>query len=154
MFTTGFSDESCWTGRTYGWRNDSLDENVLCWASACPLCGSLIIKEDGRYFNRLLFVEPSGEIRFYNKRHLFSMGNEDRYFEKGMERLVVEYKGWRIARSFVTTCDFRYGHETGTNTIFCVVFRQTGHKPGSRSGIPCCVTAPSKTSRMWWVPIG
>lgn len=95
MFTTGFSMKVAelaepMDGETIRWMKTFCAEHQLA------LCGSLIIKEGDRYFNRLLFVEPSGEIRFYNKRHLFSMGNEDRYFEKGMERLVVEYKGWRI----------------------------------------------------------
>jgi predicted amidohydrolase len=60
------------------------------------ICGSLMISQDGRYFNRLVFVEPSGEVHSYNKRHLFSMDNEERHFQRGTERTIVNYKGWRI----------------------------------------------------------
>jgi predicted amidohydrolase len=60
------------------------------------LCGSLIICENGQFFNRLLFVEPSGKVHIYNKRHLFKMGNENLNFVRGSERIIVDYKGWRI----------------------------------------------------------
>lgn len=95
MFTTGFSmniQEMAETvdGETVDWmkvRSRELD---------VAICGSLIIKENQQYFNRILFVEPSGKVSFYNKRHLFSMGNENQYFQAGEERLIVDYKGWRI----------------------------------------------------------
>lgn len=54
-------------GETIQWMKTRCDEHQLA------LCGSLIIKEDDQYFNRLVFVEPSGEMHFYNKRHLFTM---------------------------------------------------------------------------------
>jgi predicted amidohydrolase len=95
MFTTGFSMNVTelaepMEGETIQWMKSCCNDYQLA------LCGSLIIVENDQYFNRLVFVEPSGEVHFYNKRHLFSMGNEADYFEKGTERLVVLYKGWRI----------------------------------------------------------
>ncbi len=95
MFTTGFSMNvsslgETMSGETIGWMKERCREYQLA------LCGSLIIRENDRYFNRLVFVEPSGEVHFYNKRHLFTMGNEATFFEKGAQRLIVLYKGWRI----------------------------------------------------------
>jgi len=95
MFTTGFSMNvsklaETMDGETVQWMKNRSFENQLA------LCGSLIIEENGQFFNRLLFVESSGEIHFYNKRHLFTMGNEESHFQKGTERLIVQYKGWRI----------------------------------------------------------
>ncbi len=60
------------------------------------LCGSLVIEQDGQYYNRLLFVTPSGEIRHYDKRHLFTLAGEHRVYASGKERLIIDYKGWRI----------------------------------------------------------
>lgn len=60
------------------------------------LTGSAIIKGDGKYFNRLLWVEPNGEISWYDKRHLFRMADEDSHFSMGKERKVFECKGWRV----------------------------------------------------------
>ena len=95
MFTTGFSmnvSELAETmdGETVQWMKKRSSKHQLA------LCGSLIIEETGQFYNRLLFVEPSGEIHFYNKRHLFTMSNEESHFQKGTERLIVHYKGWRI----------------------------------------------------------
>lgn len=95
MFTTGFTMNVLdygepVDGQTIQWmKKRSRDHQVA-------LCGSLIINDAGQYFNRLVFVEPSGEIRFYDKRHLFTMGDERKYFNRGTERLIVQYKGWRI----------------------------------------------------------
>jgi omega-amidase len=95
MFPTGFSMNvsqmaESMDGETIQWMKDRCRQYHLA------ICGSLIIREDAKYYNRLVFVEPSGNIQYYNKRHLFTMGNEENYFEPGMERLIVKYKGWRI----------------------------------------------------------
>lgn len=95
MFTTGFSMNAAnlaetMDGPTVTWMKNRAAEYQIA------LCGSLIIQERGNSFNRLLFAEPSGEIHSYDKRHLFSMGNEIEFFSKGTERLIVNFKGWRI----------------------------------------------------------
>jgi predicted amidohydrolase len=77
-------------GETIQWMKERCSELQIA------LCGSLMVQENGQYFNRLVFAEPSGEIHFYNKRHLFTMGNEESHFNPGSERLIVSYKGWQI----------------------------------------------------------
>lgn len=61
------------------------------------ICGSLIIKDNGLYYNRFVFITPDGDLYFYNKRHLFSIGGESISFAAGKERLIVQFLGWRIA---------------------------------------------------------
>ncbi len=95
MFATGFSMNVSelaepMDGETVRWMKKCSSEHQLA------LCGSLIIRESDQYFNRLVFVKPSGEVHSYNKRHLFTMGNEESHFQEGTERLIVEYLGWRI----------------------------------------------------------
>jgi len=95
MFSTGFSMNVSvlaepMDGETITWMKTKCVEHQLA------LCGSLIIKENNQFFNRLVFVEPSGEIQYYDKRHLFTMANEESHFQPGMERLIVTYNGWRI----------------------------------------------------------
>ncbi|HEY3370489.1 MAG TPA: amidohydrolase [Prolixibacteraceae bacterium] len=95
MFSTGFSMNVAtlaepMDGETVQWMKKRCAEHQFA------LCGSMIIQEKGKYFNRLVFVEPSGEVHLYDKRHLFTMGNEESHFEQGTERLIVQYKGWRI----------------------------------------------------------
>ena len=60
------------------------------------ICGSLITEVDGHIFNRFIFIEPEGTIHHYDKRHLFTMSEEDKYFSAGRQRVVITYKGWRI----------------------------------------------------------
>jgi predicted amidohydrolase len=60
------------------------------------LLGSVIIEDSCKYYNRFIVAFPNGEVQYYNKRHLFSYAGEDRIYSKGLEKLVFEYKGWKI----------------------------------------------------------
>jgi predicted amidohydrolase len=51
---------------------------------------------DGRHFNRAFFITPDGQEFYCDKRHLFSMAGEDRYFSPGTRRLIVDFRGWKI----------------------------------------------------------
>ena len=70
------------------------------------IAGSLAMEQDGSFHNRLYFVKPDGEVDYYDKRHLFSYGGEDKYYSSGAERVVVEWKGVRF---LLTVCyDLRF----------------------------------------------
>ena len=60
------------------------------------ITGSLIIKENDNYYNRLLFVHPNGEINSYDKRHTFTLAGEDKVYTAGTKKLIVAFKGWSI----------------------------------------------------------
>jgi len=60
------------------------------------LCGSVAIATERGTANRFLWVQPDGQVQFYDKRHLFSFGGEDRRYIAGDERKVFRYRGWRI----------------------------------------------------------
>jgi omega-amidase len=95
MFTTGFTMNpsavfETMQGETITWLKH------LAKAKNTAITGSLIIKENDNFFNRLVFVFPSGEIQFYDKRHLFTLAGEDEIYTAGNKKLVVEYKGWKI----------------------------------------------------------
>lgn len=57
---------------------------------------SLIIEEDGKYYNRGVFIEPNGTITEYDKRKRFGLGGEDAVFSAGNQEKIVHYKGWNI----------------------------------------------------------
>ena len=96
MFTTGFSLNARQLAET-------MEGESVAWMkyqakrTGSAIAGSLIIEENGRYFNRFLFVTPTDLLFYYDKRHLFSMGEENQFFNRGKKRVVVNYKGWRIA---------------------------------------------------------
>ena len=94
-FTTGFLGdadlpEEGMDGPTVSWMQR------LAEARKCALAGSAVITERGRRFNRLLFVTPDGEVGYYDKRHLFAFGGENKRYTPGNERVIVNYQGWRI----------------------------------------------------------
>lgn len=95
MFSTGFTMNpeavfETMQGETIKWLQS------LAKAKNSAITGSFVIKENGNFYNRLLFVFPSGEIQFYDKRHLFTLAGEDKTYTSGKEKLIVEYKGWKI----------------------------------------------------------
>jgi|TARA_B100000767_G_scaffold274384_1_gene307191 predicted amidohydrolase len=98
MFSTGFTMDSALVaesmdGETVKWMLEQARERQKI------LCGSLAIEEKGQFFNRLLWVQPKGGIQFYDKRHLFRMAGEHRYYSEGARRIVVDLQGWRICLS-------------------------------------------------------
>ena len=96
MFTTGFSMDSAGqaeaeNGPTSKWLRahaERLDAVIT---------GSVIIQAaDGTYRNRLLWAQPDGQIRHYDKRHLFRMADEHAHYTAGDEQALFEVKGWRV----------------------------------------------------------
>lgn len=81
---------------------ESMDGEGVAWLRALAveagavICGSLAIREAGVVYNRLFWMQPDGDFKQYDKRHLFRMANEHTRYGCGKERLVVELKGWRI----------------------------------------------------------
>jgi len=95
MFTSGFTMKpdvvaETMQGETIAWLKQ------LAEAKNSAITGSLVITENGNFYNRLVFVFPSGEIQFYDKRHLFTLAGEDKVYTAGDKKLIVEYKGWKI----------------------------------------------------------
>ncbi len=60
------------------------------------VAGSVVVNENGRYYNRFYFVKPDGDVTQYDKRHLFTYGGEHNHFTAGEKRVVVKWKGVRI----------------------------------------------------------
>jgi predicted amidohydrolase len=95
MFSTGFSMDAetlaeDMAGPTIGWMREEAA------ALGCVVTGSLIVRDTGRCFNRLVWARPDGSLEHYDKRHLFRMAGEQRHYAAGERRLVVEVKGWRV----------------------------------------------------------
>ncbi len=96
--------EMCTTGFTMHSRElaESVDgptlQRLLSLSSAShtALAGSFICREEDAFYNRAFLLTPQGDCHFYDKRHLFRMGGEDRSFSAGINRPVFTYKGWNI----------------------------------------------------------
>lgn len=95
MFSTGFSMKpeklaETMDGETVKWMKRIAAEKKII------LTGSLIIEENKEYFNRLIWMLPSGQYGYYDKRHLFAYAGEDEHFTPGTKRLIASVKGWKI----------------------------------------------------------
>ncbi|PRZ26424.1 amidohydrolase [Flavobacterium granuli] len=95
MFTSGFTMNpkavaETMQGETVLWMQS------LAKAKNSAITGSLVIEENSNFYNRMLFVFPSGEIQYYNKRHLFTLAGEDKVYKAGSQKLIVDYLGWKI----------------------------------------------------------
>lgn len=60
------------------------------------ICGSIAVEERGNYYNRLFWAQPDGTVDHYNKRHLFRMAGEDKFYAMGTEKLIKTIKGWNV----------------------------------------------------------
>ncbi len=95
MFSTGFTMNAPslaepMEGPTVKWMKEKAKkyDNVIC--------GSIIIQENGKFFNRLIWMRPSGQWSHYDKKHLFTLAKEHHVFSGGSGHLLVDLKGWKI----------------------------------------------------------
>jgi predicted amidohydrolase len=70
------------------------EENIK--KKKCVIAGSLMINDKGKVYNRLVWIGNDGQISTYDKRHLFSLIEEERHISQGDERLIIELEGWKI----------------------------------------------------------
>ena len=95
MFTTGFTMEAAALAET-------MDGPTVEWLHRMAathnavVTGSIIIRDQDRFYNRLLWVRPDGTLSYYDKRHRFGLAGETAIYAAGTERLVEEWQGWRI----------------------------------------------------------
>ncbi|MCQ2204278.1 MAG: amidohydrolase [Bacteroidales bacterium] len=94
MFSTGFATDPADVAER--------DQRSLQWMKQtaarlnAALCGSVATCDDGSFRNRFYFVQPDGSVDFYDKRHLFTYGGEDKRYTRGDNRVVVCFRGLRI----------------------------------------------------------
>lgn len=98
MFSTGFSHSTRFS--------ESMEGETVAWMKTIAqqlnvaITGSMMIQENKHFYNRLIWIEPSGKVLTYDKKHLFTYTGEDTIFTHGKDVLIISYKGWRI-RPFI-----------------------------------------------------
>jgi predicted amidohydrolase len=95
MFSTGFTMNASavaetMQGETIDWMKFKANQKKTA------ITGSLVITENGNFYNRMFFVFPSGEIQYYDKRHSFSLAGEDKVYTRGEKKVIIEYLDWKI----------------------------------------------------------
>lgn len=106
MFSTGFSMSSQtlaeeMEGPTMQWMHEQADKFNTA------IVGSMIIQEFGKYYNRLVWIEPyASSSKHYDKKHLFTLAGEQNHYKPGQLKLQLEWKGWNM--SFFVCYDLRF----------------------------------------------
>ena len=95
MFSTGFTMNASAVAETMQGETVLWMQSIATQKNAA-ITGSVVIVENEKYYNRMLFVFPSGEIQYYNKRHLFSLAGEDQTYTSGTQKVVIDYLNWKI----------------------------------------------------------
>ena len=136
-FSTGFSMKpkelaETMGGETIGWMKKVATEKKSI------LTGSVIIKENDNYFNRLIWMLPNGQYGSYDKRHLFNYAGEGKEFTSGTKRLIASAKGWKI--NLLVCYDLR----------FPVWARQQTHEEGAEYDLLIYVANwPERRNHAW-----
>lgn len=95
MFSTGFSMKP-------GLLAETMDGPTVAWMKRMAgqyrkiLAGSVIVEENGHYYNRLIWMQPDGTFYHYDKRHLFGYAGEHEHYAAGDKRLIVQVNGWKL----------------------------------------------------------
>ncbi|MDG4716007.1 amidohydrolase [Winogradskyella marincola] len=95
MFSSGFTMNASEVAET-------MNGETITWLKAlsktknAAIVGSLVIKENENYYNRLIFVEPNGTLTTYDKRHTFTLANEHKVYTAGTKKIIIDYKGFKI----------------------------------------------------------
>jgi predicted amidohydrolase len=95
MFSTGFSMKpellaEKMDGPTVDWMKRVAAEK------RAVITGSIMIEENGHYYNRLIWMLPTGQFGYYDKRHLFAYAGEHQHYTAGTRRLIAQVKGWKL----------------------------------------------------------
>ena len=95
MFTSGFTMNpklvaEPMDGTTINWLQ------IIAKTNNCAITGSLVIKENDMFYNRMVFVYPNGDVKKYDKKHLFTLASEDNVYQAGCEKVIVDYNNFKI----------------------------------------------------------
>jgi omega-amidase len=140
MFSTGFSMNPARLA-------ESMDGEAVAWMKRISeekkviVTGSLMIKDNNRYVNRLVWMLPNGQMGLYDKRHLFAYAHEHDHFTAGKKRLIASVKGWKI--NLLVCYDLRF-------PVWSRQARHDNEKQGLEYDVLIYVANwPEKRSHMW-----
>lgn len=78
------------SGQTVNWmREKALQLQVV-------IAGSILMKDKGKFYNTLVWMQADGKLQTYSKRHVFHLGDEADTINPGTEQLVCSLNGWKI----------------------------------------------------------
>ena len=92
------------------------------------IVGSILTEDKGKYYNRMYWMRPDGSFDYYDKRHLFHQGGEDKVMTAGDRRVVINHKGVKFMLQICYDLRFpvavknNYNKETDTYDYDVIVY--------------------------------
>ncbi len=122
MFSTGFSMNAEKLSEPSNLTTHKWMKQIAAQTMAA-ITGSYIVRDNGKFYNRLIWVQPDGTTFKYDKRHVFTMAGEDKVFEKGKGKLIVEWKGWKFCPLICYDLRFPvWSRNTKAKAYDCVIY--------------------------------
>lgn len=130
LFSTGFSMQTSklaedMNGSAVQWMKEKAEEKNAV------VTGSLMIQDKGKVYNRLIWMQPDGNFKQYDKKHLFKMGAEHTSYSPGNKKLITEYKGWKFCPQVCYDLRFPVWNRN-TEDYDCLIF--VANWPERRNG--------------------
>ena len=150
MFTTGFSMKpemlaEKMDGETVHWMKKMASSKKVILTGSVIIEDPLANAQDGKYFNRLIWMLPNGEYGVYDKRHLFAYADEHSHYTAGNKKLIASVKGWKI--NLQVCYDLRFPVWARQSP-----FHSKGKEPGATSEYDLLINVanwPGKRSIAW-----
>ena len=95
MFTSGFTMNPSFVAEKMNGETVTLLQK-LAKLKNCAITGSLVISENDNFYNRMIFIFPEGKIEYYDKKHLFTLAGEDKFYKSGNQKKIVEFRNFKI----------------------------------------------------------
>ena len=132
LFTSGFSMNPALVAEpmnltTFKWMK------LMAAQTGAVVTGSYAVKERGRFFNRLIWMQPDGTFDYYDKRHLFRMSGEDVVYTAGSRKMVQQMKGFKIMP--LICYDLRFPVWSRNRNLEYDLLLYVANWPAARSGI-------------------
>jgi omega-amidase len=121
MFSTGFSMNAAilaetMDGKTVSWmREIAINKKII-------LGGSLIIEEEGQFYNRFIWMLPNGQFHTYNKRHLFNLAKENETFTAGDKKIIVQVNGIKFCLQICYDLRFPVFSRQKNDAYDCLIY--------------------------------
>ncbi len=115
MFTTGFSMNAQHIAEAHDLESMASLQWLMSQAKRldAAITGSIAVKDQEKFYNRMYWVTPDGETQWYDKRHLFSFANEDHHYTPGDQTVIVSFRGWKLCLQVCYDLRFPEGARNG-----------------------------------------
>jgi len=129
LFNTGYrnaftTQPERMNGHTHRWMMQMAER------SAAVVAGTISIRDNGKTYNRFLFVRPDGITQIYDKINVFAYSGEDKVYSAGIKPARFDWLGWNIKP--IICFDLRFPESARNEFPFYDMLLCPAHWPATR----------------------